>query len=348
MVLRPGSVAEVSAILKLANETHTPIVPQGGNTGLVGGQVPSAAGNEIVLSLSRLNRVRAVDRDSNTMIAEAGVTLAEARAAADAVDRLFPAVDRRGRLVRDRRQPLHQCRRHRRARLRQHARAGAGRRGGARLRRGVGRPEDAAQGQYRLRPQAPVHRRGRHARRGHRRGADAGAEAPRRRRRLHRARRPGDGAQAVPPCPQPRRQEPHRLRDHPAGRPRIRAASCAGHARSAGLVAPVVRADGVFLGAIAGGRRRGSRGDLRRRSRRGAGRRRCAGSVAGAGDGLLAPARDDVGGAEAGGRLDQARRRGAAGAGAGTDRAGLGGSGGDRFRASDPAPSATWATATSI
>ncbi len=90
LVLKPGSVAEVAAILTLANETLTPIVPQGGNTGLVGGQVPSDTGDEIVLSLTRLNRVRAVDAGSNTMIAEAGVTLAEARAAADAVDRLFP------------------------------------------------------------------------------------------------------------------------------------------------------------------------------------------------------------------------------------------------------------------
>ncbi len=90
LVLRPGSVAEVAAILKLANETGTPIVPQGGNTGLVGGQIPSMTGNEIVLSLARLNRVRAVDADSNIMIAEAGVTLDEARAAADAADRLFP------------------------------------------------------------------------------------------------------------------------------------------------------------------------------------------------------------------------------------------------------------------
>jgi FAD/FMN-containing dehydrogenase len=90
MVLRPGSVEEVAAIVTLANQTRTPIVPQGGNTGLVGGQIPSEKGNEIVLSLARLNRVRAVDPFSNTMIAEAGVTLAEARAAADAMDRLFP------------------------------------------------------------------------------------------------------------------------------------------------------------------------------------------------------------------------------------------------------------------
>ena len=90
MVLKPGSVAEVAAIVALANQTRTGIVPQGGNTGLVGGQIPSAAGNELVLSLTRLNRVRAVDPESNTLIAEAGVTLDEARAAADAADRLFP------------------------------------------------------------------------------------------------------------------------------------------------------------------------------------------------------------------------------------------------------------------
>lgn len=90
MVLRPGSVAEVAAILKLANETRTAIVPQGGNTGLVGGQIPDKSGSEIVLSLARLDRVRAVDAAGDTMTVEAGVTLAAARAAAEAADRLFP------------------------------------------------------------------------------------------------------------------------------------------------------------------------------------------------------------------------------------------------------------------
>jgi len=88
MVLRPGTVAEVSQILKLANETSTPIVPQGGNTGLVGGQI--AFNNEIVLSLTRLDRVREVDPGSNTLTCEAGVTLQRAREAAAAVDRLYP------------------------------------------------------------------------------------------------------------------------------------------------------------------------------------------------------------------------------------------------------------------
>jgi FAD/FMN-containing dehydrogenase len=88
MVLRPGSVAEVSKILALANETGTPIVPQGGNTGLVGGQLPYH--DEILLSLNRLDRVREVDPTSNTITCEAGVTLGRAREAAAAVDRLYP------------------------------------------------------------------------------------------------------------------------------------------------------------------------------------------------------------------------------------------------------------------
>jgi D-lactate dehydrogenase (cytochrome) len=88
LVLRPGSVAEVAAILGLANETDTPIVPQGGNTGLVGGQIPYAG--EVVLSLTRLDRIREVDPTSNTMTCEAGVVLMRAQEAAAAADRLFP------------------------------------------------------------------------------------------------------------------------------------------------------------------------------------------------------------------------------------------------------------------
>ena len=90
MVLRPGSVAEVAAIARLANETRTAIVPQGGDTGLVGGQIPDQSGSQIVVALARLNRQRALDTDSDTMTVEAGMTLAEAQAAADRADRLFP------------------------------------------------------------------------------------------------------------------------------------------------------------------------------------------------------------------------------------------------------------------
>jgi FAD/FMN-containing dehydrogenase len=88
MVLRPGSVAEVAAIVKLANETRTAIVPQGGNTGLVGGQIPF--NGEIVVSLTRLDKIREVDAVSNTMTCEAGVTLQRAREAAAEKDRLYP------------------------------------------------------------------------------------------------------------------------------------------------------------------------------------------------------------------------------------------------------------------
>jgi len=88
MVLRPASVDEVAAIVKLANATHTAIVPQGGNTGLVGGQIPHEG--EIVLSLRRLDRIREVDPMSNTMTCEAGVVLMKAQDAAANVERLFP------------------------------------------------------------------------------------------------------------------------------------------------------------------------------------------------------------------------------------------------------------------
>lgn len=88
LVLRPASVDEVAAIVKLANDTGTAIVPQGGNTGLVGGQTP--LDNEILLSLNRLDRIREVDATSNTITCEAGVTLQRAREAAEAVDRLYP------------------------------------------------------------------------------------------------------------------------------------------------------------------------------------------------------------------------------------------------------------------
>ncbi len=88
MLLRPGSVAEVQAILKLANETGTPLVPQGGNTGLVGGQI--AFDGELILSLTRLDKIREVDPQSNTMTCESGVVLAKAQDAAAQNDRLFP------------------------------------------------------------------------------------------------------------------------------------------------------------------------------------------------------------------------------------------------------------------
>ncbi|MEH2532297.1 FAD/FMN-containing dehydrogenase [Bradyrhizobium sp. AZCC 1588] len=88
LVLRPGSTAEVSAICKLASEHQIALVPQGGNTGLVGGQTPHHG--EVVVSLRRLDKIREIDPASNTMTCEAGVVLQIAQARAAEVDRLFP------------------------------------------------------------------------------------------------------------------------------------------------------------------------------------------------------------------------------------------------------------------
>src|SRR3954470_14803454 len=88
LVLRPGSTAEVSAICKLATEHRIALVPQGGNTGLVGGQTPH--NGEVVVSMRRLDKIREIDPASNTMTCEAGVVLQIAQNAARDVDRLFP------------------------------------------------------------------------------------------------------------------------------------------------------------------------------------------------------------------------------------------------------------------
>jgi FAD/FMN-containing dehydrogenase len=88
LVLRPGSTAEVSEIMAIAHQHAIPVVPQAGNTGLVGGQMPLAG--EILLSVGRLRRVRQLDAAGYAMTVEAGLTLAEAQAAADAQGRLFP------------------------------------------------------------------------------------------------------------------------------------------------------------------------------------------------------------------------------------------------------------------
>ncbi|MBR0897594.1 FAD-binding oxidoreductase [Bradyrhizobium tropiciagri] len=88
LVLRPGSTAEVAAICKLASEHKIALVPQGGNTGLVGGQTPH--NGEVVVSLRRLDKIRDIDVESNTMTCEAGVVLQIAQQKAADVDRLFP------------------------------------------------------------------------------------------------------------------------------------------------------------------------------------------------------------------------------------------------------------------
>ncbi|GGB51664.1 oxidoreductase [Roseibium aquae] len=90
MVLRPGSTAEVSAIIRYANQNNLKIVPQGGNTGLVGGQIPQETGQEIVLSLGRMNKVRQVDPEGFAITVEAGVVLETLQNEAEKAGRLFP------------------------------------------------------------------------------------------------------------------------------------------------------------------------------------------------------------------------------------------------------------------
>ncbi len=90
LVLRPGATEEVSRILALASEHGVAIVPQAGNTGLVGGQIPHEAGHEVILSVERLRKIRSVDPEGGHMIVEAGATLAEVQAEALRAGRLFP------------------------------------------------------------------------------------------------------------------------------------------------------------------------------------------------------------------------------------------------------------------
>ena len=88
-VARPAATAEVAAILRLCAASNVAVVPQGGNTGLCGGSVPTGARPELLLSLSRMNRIRVVDALNSTLTAEAGCVLADVQRAADAADRLF-------------------------------------------------------------------------------------------------------------------------------------------------------------------------------------------------------------------------------------------------------------------
>jgi FAD/FMN-containing dehydrogenase len=89
-VLRPRSAEDVSAILRWASATGTPVVPQGGHTGLAGAATPDESGRAVVLALGRLNRVRDVDPAGNTIVVEAGVILADVQRAAEDAGRLFP------------------------------------------------------------------------------------------------------------------------------------------------------------------------------------------------------------------------------------------------------------------
>ncbi|MCL2161986.1 MAG: FAD-binding oxidoreductase [Betaproteobacteria bacterium] len=89
-VVKPANTQEVAAVVKLCSETGVPIVPQGGNTGLSGGATPLPDGLSILVSLSRLDRIRALDAANDTLCVEAGCTLAAVQEAAATAGRLFP------------------------------------------------------------------------------------------------------------------------------------------------------------------------------------------------------------------------------------------------------------------
>ena len=89
-VVRPGSTDEVAAVVRACAADGASIVPQGGNTGLVGGGVPDGSGMQVLLSLTRMNRIRGIDGANLTLVAEAGCVLQAVQQAADEAGLLFP------------------------------------------------------------------------------------------------------------------------------------------------------------------------------------------------------------------------------------------------------------------
>jgi len=123
LVVRPAATAEVAAVVRICAEARLPIVPQGGNTGLVGGGVPPEDGQNI---LSRMNRIRAIDPVNFTMTIEAGCILAHLQQAAAEARPAVPVEPRRRGQLPDRRQSVDECRRDRGAALRQYPRTDPG------------------------------------------------------------------------------------------------------------------------------------------------------------------------------------------------------------------------------
>ena len=89
-VVKPASTAEVAAVVRICAEAGVPIVPQAGNTSLVGGSIPFDGDSGIILSLVRMNRIREIDSDNFTMTVDAGCILVDVQQAAEAAGRLFP------------------------------------------------------------------------------------------------------------------------------------------------------------------------------------------------------------------------------------------------------------------
>ena len=130
-ILAPGSTEEVAAMVALAAEHRVPLVPQGGNTSMVGGATPPADGSALILSLRRMDRLRSISAADGLAVAEAGMILANLHARADEVGHALSADPGRARKLHHRRADRDQCRGHAGAALRDDARAGRGGRGGA-------------------------------------------------------------------------------------------------------------------------------------------------------------------------------------------------------------------------
>ncbi len=90
LILLPQTTEEVSEIVKICAAHKLPIVPQGGNTSLVGGSIPFDSGDEIIISLKRMNKIRHVDLEGSTLTVEAGCVLADLQRIADENDHMFP------------------------------------------------------------------------------------------------------------------------------------------------------------------------------------------------------------------------------------------------------------------
>ena len=89
-VVRPANVQEVSAVVKVCAQAQVSIVPQGGNTGLVVGSIPDDTGQQVVVSLQRMNQIRSIDTANMTVVAEAGCILQQVQEHVDKAGYLFP------------------------------------------------------------------------------------------------------------------------------------------------------------------------------------------------------------------------------------------------------------------
>jgi hypothetical protein len=147
-IAAPGETNELAAIIRACAATRTPVVPFGGGTGLVGGQLAEDGAPPVILSLERMRAIRSFDAVAGTMTVEAGAILADIHAAAEAEDLIFPPHARLAGVRADRGASVHQCGRRERAALRQCARPLPRDRGGSARRLGDERAVGPAQEQH--------------------------------------------------------------------------------------------------------------------------------------------------------------------------------------------------------